>query len=149
VILYHEKSALWIKRANDPHKGKWAIPTGFVELDESLQEAAARELFEETTIAIPPRNMVPLTMLSLVDLGQLYIAFRSNCETTMPAAITSEVEDWGWLKRDEVPWKELAHQQIYHQMQLIYDCLDAGRFVMTVGKLDHATHHYDAYRPEA
>ncbi|MDF2886051.1 MAG: hydrolase [Lacrimispora sp.] len=39
---------LLIKRKNHPCIGQWAIPGGFVNLDESLEEAAARELFEET-----------------------------------------------------------------------------------------------------
>jgi len=41
-------SLLLIKRKKDPYKDKWAIPGGFLEMDEELQDAAARELEEET-----------------------------------------------------------------------------------------------------
>lgn len=39
---------LLIKRKKDPYMDQWAIPGGFVELDEELEDAAARELAEET-----------------------------------------------------------------------------------------------------
>lgn len=39
---------LLIQRGNDPFKGKWAFPGGFLNPDESCEEGAARELKEET-----------------------------------------------------------------------------------------------------
>jgi 8-oxo-dGTP diphosphatase len=43
-----EPSVLLIRRGRDPHAGKWAIPGGFAEMDETLLNAAQRELQEET-----------------------------------------------------------------------------------------------------
>ncbi len=45
-----EYQILLIQRAQAPYKGKYALPGGFLNMDESLEEAAQRELFEETGV---------------------------------------------------------------------------------------------------
>jgi len=44
----NEAKLLLINRANEPFKGKWALPGGFVNMDEELEDAVVRELEEET-----------------------------------------------------------------------------------------------------
>jgi 8-oxo-dGTP diphosphatase len=50
ALVEDDLQVLLIKRKNPPFAGMWAIPGGFVRMEESLEEAAARELAEETAV---------------------------------------------------------------------------------------------------
>ncbi|MBI3822527.1 MAG: NUDIX hydrolase [Planctomycetes bacterium] len=52
VIVTREQKprVLLVKRKHEPFQGMWATPGGFIEMDESLDAAAKRELFEETGV---------------------------------------------------------------------------------------------------
>jgi len=48
LLLEMEGGVVLIRRGHAPHKGRWALPSGFIEADESIEEAAIRECKEET-----------------------------------------------------------------------------------------------------
>ena len=50
IICFRDNELLLAKRAFNPAKGEWGLPGGFMELNETLNEAAARELKEETNL---------------------------------------------------------------------------------------------------
>ncbi len=48
---------LLIKRGNHPYIGRWALPGGFTQAGESIEETAARELEEETSVKMSAENI--------------------------------------------------------------------------------------------
>lgn len=52
AVVMHEKKVLLCRRGKPPAEGEWAIPGGSVELGETLQKAAEREILEEAGIIV-------------------------------------------------------------------------------------------------
>lgn len=71
---------LLIQRKHDPYAGHWALPGGFVDMDERLEPAARRELLEETGITAGELNL--LGVFDAVDRD--------------PRERTISIIYWGW-----------------------------------------------------
>lgn len=58
IIRYPDGEIVLIKRGHEPFAGQWAIPGGFVEYGETVEEAAVREANEETGLDIRLEKLV-------------------------------------------------------------------------------------------
>ena len=56
--ILKDKKILLIKRKNEPYKGKWALPGGFVEYGEKVEDTAVREVYEETGLKTKIRDII-------------------------------------------------------------------------------------------
>ncbi len=99
VLVSHEEKCLL---ARQPHwrKGQYATIAGFVEPGESLEQAVAREVFEETGIVLNKvwyRSSQPWPFPTAIMLG--FRAESQNIEITLR---DHELEDARWYGRDEI-----------------------------------------------
>jgi ADP-ribose pyrophosphatase YjhB (NUDIX family) len=104
ALVFSDHKLLLIKRGHAPYAGKWAAPGGFVEANESLEAAAARETREETCVVVDTERMLPHAILSLPALNQIYVCFLATLEQPQtPRRCPPESLDAGWFTREEYP----------------------------------------------
>ncbi|MDJ0941761.1 MAG: NUDIX domain-containing protein [Woeseiaceae bacterium] len=130
-IRHDALNVLLIKRALAPYQGEWALPGGFVEIDEALEHAAARELKEETgvdagyleqlyTFGRPDRDprerVISVTYFALIPSDRLEIRAASDAEGV------------GWFPVASLPELAFDHAEI----------LDTA-FERLKAKLDYST----------
>jgi ADP-ribose pyrophosphatase YjhB (NUDIX family) len=73
VVVVDGDRVLLIKRALEPDAGEWGLPAGFLELDESPAEAAARELREETGLSVSPADLDLLDTVTSVGVSGRHV----------------------------------------------------------------------------
>jgi ADP-ribose pyrophosphatase YjhB (NUDIX family) len=119
VVVNYEDKILWIKRANDPRKGFWELPGGFMEVDESLREASARETLEETGVIIK-QNSLELYMVGTVGfINEVHVLFRAQAEiATLKPGL--EAEEACWLDEERAPWQSIAYPQTEIALRFFY-----------------------------
>jgi ADP-ribose pyrophosphatase YjhB (NUDIX family) len=129
-----EGKPLWIRRAIAPYKGKWSAPSGFVEEGETLTEAAARELYEETG-AIVETNHMELHMIgNLPGISQVYVVFRAPLAAP-EFHTTEEASEVRLFSREEFPIADFAFPEVADNVHLLYDELENNQFGVYMGTL--------------
>ncbi len=131
-LATYGKKALWMKRAEEPRRGYWSVPSGFMEFGESLQEAAARELYEETRVKLPPEAMKLYGVGSVADGRQVYVSFRAelNSPECSPGPESLEV---ALFSADELPWDQLAYPGITNAVKNFYKEMEQQNFGIYLG----------------
>jgi 8-oxo-dGTP diphosphatase len=115
VTREHRPRVLLVRRKHAPFAGMWAIPGGFIEMDETLEASARRELREET--GVEAAELVQLHTFG--DPGRdprgrtitvAYLA-RVNLDELRPVA-ADDADEVQWFPLDALPPLAFDHERI-------------------------------------
>ncbi len=124
-IVEQEDEILLCRRAIDPQKGKWTLPAGYLENNETAAQGALRETMEESGAEVD--LLGPYRLLDLPHISQLYLLFRAQL-ITCPFQPTSESYEVRLFKTKNIPWNLLAFEVIVKTLQHYTEDVASGSF---------------------
>ncbi|HVJ49928.1 NUDIX hydrolase [Desulfitobacterium sp.] len=107
-IVWHEDKVLLVRRAQNPGKGNWTIPGGFVDQRERIAEAIVRELQEETGLETEPVSLIALRDRP-GNKHDLYMIFLLRYIGGELQPELEEVSDIGFFTIEECRALPIAH----------------------------------------
>ena len=125
TVPYLGEQVLLCKRNIEPRKGKWTLPAGFMELEETAAEGAARETDEEAGAQI---EMGPLfSILSVPRVGQVHLFYLARLlnATFNPGHETMEAR---MFTEGEIPWEEIAFRTVKVTLERYFEDRRLGAY---------------------
>jgi len=104
-----EDKILLCKRAIEPRHGYWTLPAGFMENEETLEQAATRESIEEANANLDITGLY--TVISLPHVNQIYMLYLARLNDTNFSAGTESLEV-KLFSEEQIPWDALAFRTI-------------------------------------
>ena len=121
---------LLCRRAIDPRIGFWTFPAGFMEQNESAEEAAARETLEEAQAEVEITSLY--AVFSLPHISQVYMIFRGAMRSPGYGAGSESLEAH-LFHPDAIPWDRLAFPVIAEALHRYVDDKSRGVYDIHVG----------------
>ncbi|MDP3139050.1 MAG: NUDIX hydrolase [Burkholderiaceae bacterium] len=127
TIPHLEDRVLLCKRNIEPRWGKWTLPAGFMELNESTAEGAARETDEEAGAKFEMQEL--FSVLSVVRVGQVHLFYRARLlsDEFNPGHETIEAR---LFTENEIPWDEIAFRTVKETLERYFSDRRTGHYAV-------------------
>jgi mutator protein MutT len=117
AVIIDGDRVLLVRRANEPLKGEWSLPGGAVELGETLREAIAREVLEETGLSVEVGPVVDvLDRIRVDDDSRVrfhYVLVDFVCRPVGGAlSCASDADDAAWARLDDLQAYRVAEATV-------------------------------------
>ena len=117
-----EPKVLLIQRGSEPFKGRWAFPGGFMNMDETTEQCAIRELEEETGLHV--NNVVQIGAYSKVDRDPrgrtVTVAYLAILDRPLAVIGQDDAAKAEWWPLSNLPELAFDHDRIMQDAVRIY-----------------------------
>ena len=123
IVMTRDNQVLLIQRRNEPCQGQWAFPGGFMNIDETAEAAAVRELQEETGITLSETDVFQVGAYTAVDRDPrervITIAYLAEIDAPVPVKGSDDAARAQWFPLDALPPLAFDHAEILLDAKLI------------------------------
>ncbi len=123
AILTWQDQILLCKRAIEPRYGLWTLPAGFMENQETVTQAAARESMEEANAEAEHLHL--FGVFSLPHISQVYLMFQGELVSPEVSPGVESLET-RLFDPQEIPWQELAFPVVSRSLKLFLENREGG-----------------------
>lgn len=122
IVYVKDKNAtlvLLIQRGREPFLSQWALPGGFINMDETLEEACIRELEEETGLIV--KQMSQFKTYDSVDRDPRHrtisVVYFTELKEKQLVSGNDDAAQAKWFSLDNLPQLAFDHQQILNDFK--------------------------------
>lgn len=116
---------LLCKRNIEPRFGKWTLPAGFMELDETVAQGATRETIEEAGAQFEIGEL--FTLMNVTRVGQVHFFYHAKL-TSDQFCPGHETQEARLFAEDEIPWDEIAFRTVKETLRCYFADAKQGQF---------------------
>jgi ADP-ribose pyrophosphatase YjhB (NUDIX family) len=110
AVCAFEGRFLLCRRAIEPRRGYWTMPMGYLEMQESTEAGALREVWEEAQARVEIDAL--LAVYSVPRIGQVHMVYRATMVSPehKPGVESLDTAMFAW---EDIPWDDLAYPNVH------------------------------------
>lgn len=125
ALALWDNKVLLCKRAIEPRYGFWTLPAGFMELNETMEQGAARETMEEAEAEVEIKQLY--CMYNIPRIGQIYVLFKGDLIDGKYGAGEESLE-CGLFNEEDIPWDQIAFPSVERTLRHYFQDRKLGTF---------------------
>ena len=121
AVVRHGERILLCRRAIEPRRTFWTLPAGYLELNETPADGAAREAWEEARARLTITGLLAVYAIPRISQVQLIHIAELASPDFAPGPESLDVQLFDW---DDIPWDELAFPSVHwalHHRRAVWD----------------------------